>query len=404
MLVNLMPSSPLAWLTVLVAFASIGPCLYLLSMVPFAALARMRGRVVGPGESGPLAFVIPAHNEETDIENTLRDLVAAADAETSIHVIADNCTDETANLVRAFVGTTQVPIVLWERSDETKKAKGYALEWAIPQVFAWSEQRHASIKFLCVVDADATLSVGSIARAREGFLGGHNVLQSFYLFGDGLGLRAQVMRIASAAFSVRGLARSALGLSDTLKGNGMWFRRSVIEESPWRAYSLAEDLEYTFTLVRKGHRVHVMPHSFVTGRLAATEKGERDQRLRWEGGRWALVKAEVPQLIREWVSSPRWVTLDLIVELLIPPLGLLVAAEALISVVAWYVSFSAFVVMAAGWLSLAVYVVASVPIVGFPLSLLGALVYVPFYVAWKVLLLPATIVSSRSKRWIRTSR
>jgi cellulose synthase/poly-beta-1,6-N-acetylglucosamine synthase-like glycosyltransferase len=222
--------SALDWLMGTLALAAIAPCLYLLLLVPFAALARMRGRDLGRGEPGPLAFVIPAHNEETDIENTLRDLSAAADGETSIHVIADNCTDRTAEIVRAFIAQSSLPIVLWERQDATKKAKGYALEWAIPQIFAWSDQRQQSIAFLCVVDADATLSAGSIARAREGFAAGHTVLQSYYLFGDGIGLRAQVMRIAAGAFSVRGLARSVLGLSDTLKGNGMWFRRSVIEQ------------------------------------------------------------------------------------------------------------------------------------------------------------------------------
>lgn len=391
-------------LTFVLACLAIAPCLYLLSMVPLAALARVRGRAVGSGEAGPLAFVIPAHNEEADIEHTLRDLCAAADAETSLHVIADNCTDRTAEIVRAFIAQASIPIVLWERQDATKKAKGYALEWAIPQIFAWSDQRQQSIAFLCVVDADATLSAGSIARAREGFAAGGTVLQSYYLFGDGIGLRAKVMQIAAGAFSVRGLARSVLGLSDTLKGNGMWFRRSVIERCPWRAYSLAEDLEYTFTLVRNGHRVHVLPHSIVMGRLAATVQGERDQRLRWEGGRWAVVKAEVPKLLREWIAAPRWIVLDLAIELLIPPLGLLVAIELAITVAMAFLSPPGLMVMGVGWTALAIYVVASVPIVGLPLRLLGALVYVPLYVAWKVVLLPATIVSSRSKRWVRTAR
>jgi len=400
------PLSPIDWITFVLALLAAAPSLYLLSLVPLAMWARLRDRSGGAvGEPGHLVFVVPAHNEENDIETTLRDLSAHADAETSIHVIADNCADRTAELVRAFAASSKVPVVLWERFDDTKKAKGYALEWGLPQIFQWSDARQQPTAFVCIVDADATLSPGSVGRARSGFAAGRTVLQSVYVFGEGLGMRADVMRIASGAFSVRGLARSVLGLSDTLKGNGMWFRRSVIEESPWAAYSLAEDLEYTFTLVRKGHRVHVMPHSFVTGRLAATTGGERDQRLRWEGGRWAVVKGEVPRLLGEMLRAPSWTTLDLLVELLIPPLGLLVALQAAVFATSAALSapMSAAVVVL-GWVALGVYVVASVPIVGLPLRLWLALLYVPFYVVWKIALLPATIVSSRSKRWVRTSR
>ena len=64
----------------------------------------------------------------------------------------------------------------------------------------------------------------------------------------------------------------------------------------------------------------------------------------------------------------------------------------------------AWLVVAGGFLLLGLVVAASVPIAGLPLRLLVALGYVPFYVAWKVLLLPRTLAASRSKRWVRTAR
>jgi cellulose synthase/poly-beta-1,6-N-acetylglucosamine synthase-like glycosyltransferase len=387
------------------------PCWYLLSMVPVAALARARGRARQrrhpDPEAGHLAFVVPAHNEETDIEATLAGLTQRADGECSIHVVADNCTDRTAELVRGFAadaGTGGATVVLWERQDPEKKAKGFALEWALPQVFEWSDARGTPARFVCIVDADAALSEGSVRHARLNFAQGHDVLQSAYVFGEGLGMRARIMRIASAAFCVRGLARSTLQLSDTLKGNGMWFRRDVLEQVPWCAYSLAEDLEYTLTLVRAGYRVHVLPESQVYGRLAATTQGEQDQRLRWEGGRWAVVKVEVPRLLKDFLRGPNLVTLDLLVELIIPPLGLLVGIEAAVLVATLFLPGPAWLLVLAGWAALGLYVVASVFVVGLPVSNLLALVYVPFYVAWKVLLLPKTVAASRSKRWVRTSR
>src|SRR5262245_4178914 len=151
------------------------------------------------------------------------------DDDASIHAIADNCSDQTSSIVREFAAHSSCLVELWERSNPKKKAKGYALEWALPRIFAWCESRGHPAAFVCIVDADVGFTVGSLAVARAAFASGHDVLQSQYIFDQGLGLKAEVMRLASAALAVRGLGRSALGLSDTLKGNVMWFRREVLD-------------------------------------------------------------------------------------------------------------------------------------------------------------------------------
>lgn len=398
----------LANLAYVLALIAIAPCVYLLVLTFGAILARARERArrraPGPEERGHLVFVVPAHDEERDIRATVEGLIAQADADTSIHVIADNCTDGTADVVRAAIAETGAPVQLWERQDATKKAKGFALEWALPRIFAWSDERGRPAALVCIVDADAALTPGSVQRARQGFAAGEAVLQSEYLFGEGLGLKAKVMRIASAAIVVRGLGRSFFGVSDTLKGNGMWFRRSVLEQIPWCAYSLAEDLEYTMLLHRAGYRVHVLAGSGVSGRLAATQEGENTQRLRWEGGRWAVVRQELPELLRAVLRKPTVRNLDIVAELIVPPLGLLVSLQAVLLAALLFVPGHAWLVVAAGWSLLGLVVVASVPISGLPLHLLAALLYVPVYVLWKLLLLPRTLIASRSKRWVRTAR
>lgn len=394
------------------ALVAIAPCAYLAFLTLGAVLARLRERrqrrEARPEEAGHVVFVVPAHDEERDIRATVEGLVALNDGDSSVHVIADNCSDQTAAVVRAVMAETGAgergAVQLWERHDETKKAKGFALEWALPQIFAWSDQREQPARFVCIVDADSTLTDGSLRLARQGFAAGESVLQSEYLFGEGLGLKAKIMRIASAAIVVRGLGRSYFGTSDTLKGNGMWFRRSVLEQVPWCAYSLAEDLEYTMLLHRAGYRVHVLAGSGVSGRLAATAEGENTQRLRWEGGRWAVVRAELGGLVRAALRKPSLRNLDIVAELMVPPLGLLVSLQALLLCALLLVPGPAWLVLLSGWFVLGTVVVASVPIARLPLHLLGALFYVPFYVLWKLLLLPRTVIASRSKRWIRTAR
>ena len=270
-----MSASALQLAVYTLALLSILPCLYLAAMIPPAIMARRRGMHV-PDEQAPghLVFVIPAHDEHADIEDTLASLEGIVDVDCSIHVIADNCSDDTAELARAWAAQHNVATIVWERHHETQRTKGYALAWGLPQIFAWTDAHATPAAFVCIIDADATVTPDSVTRARAGFASGQTVLQSEYVFREGLGVRAAVMRIAAAGFVVRGLGRTFLGLSDTLKGNGMWFAREVLNETPWCAYSLAEDLENSTLLVDRGRTVHTLVGSQVTGKLAADTKGE----------------------------------------------------------------------------------------------------------------------------------
>jgi hypothetical protein len=97
-------------------------------------------------------------------------------------------------------------------------------------------------------------------------------------------------------------------------------------------------------------------------------------------------------------------TFDILVELLIPPLGLLVGLQAVALVVTALLPGHSYVILIAAWALLTSYVVISVPLAGLPLKTFLALAYVPIYVAWKIALIPRTFIASRSKRWIRTAR
>ena len=73
--------------------------------------------------------IIPAHNEEAVIAN-LVDSLQKQDYDKNlydIYVIADNCTDNTAKIAKAHGA------IVFERFDETKKTKGFALDWFLKQ-------------------------------------------------------------------------------------------------------------------------------------------------------------------------------------------------------------------------------------------------------------------------------
>src|SRR5262245_29528280 len=88
----------LAWFATALAVLAAAPCAYLLGLA-LAALTTLRRKgapeTPGPSGLGHLVFVVPAHNEEADIEATLHALCAQCDGDSSVHVIADNCSDRT---------------------------------------------------------------------------------------------------------------------------------------------------------------------------------------------------------------------------------------------------------------------------------------------------------------------
>jgi len=134
-------NSPLAPALSLVSYAiaifAILPCAYLLGLGLAALVGRLSRKAVlsepvGAEGQGHIAFVVPAHNEQADIEETLRGLIDTVDDNASIHIVADNCSDKTADVVRAFAAApartpTSRVIKLLERRPETLRAKGYAL-------------------------------------------------------------------------------------------------------------------------------------------------------------------------------------------------------------------------------------------------------------------------------------
>ena len=69
--------------------------------------------------------IIPAHNEEAVVANLVESLKHQDYPKElyDIYVIADNCTDKTAEVAR------KAGAIVYERFDETKKTKGFALNW-----------------------------------------------------------------------------------------------------------------------------------------------------------------------------------------------------------------------------------------------------------------------------------
>ena len=217
----------------------------------------------------------------------------------------------------------------------------------------------------------------------------------------GASWRTRLMSIALGAFHrVRSRARERLGTSCGIRGNGWCITHRQLAKLPYRAYSLAEDVEYGIDLGLAGARVQYADEAEVAAMMVSGERAARTQRQRWEGGRLELIRTRALPLLRA-------VCLDLALDLLIPPLSYVALnVMALIAVagisLAWFPALLPWL-----WLGLGCAACLSIYVVrGWQLSGIGPrgildLARAPFFVLWKLLLMLGT---RDSNAWVRTRR
>lgn len=118
------------------------------------------------------AVLISARNEELVIGNLL-DSIAAQDYPSrlvNVFVVADNCTDSTAQIAREHGAA------VYERFNKAEVGKGYALEYLIDKIL---EEYGDVFDAYMVFDADNLLSEDYISRMNETFSDGYGIITSY---------------------------------------------------------------------------------------------------------------------------------------------------------------------------------------------------------------------------------
>lgn len=372
------------------------PCVYLLLLTLLSA-----STVPPPRSSRRLRFdiVVPAHNEAAGIARTVANLLRLDWPQESFRVlvVADNCTDTTAEAARAAGATVLT------RDDAQLRGKGYALAHAF--TFSRTDGRADAV---VVVDADSEASANLLEAFAARLERGETAVQAHYgVLNARDSWRTRLMAIALGAFHMlRSRARERLRVSCGIRGNGWCVTHALLDAIPYRAFSLTEDVEFGVELGLKGYRVAYADEARVEGEMVTGEKAARSQRARWEGGRFKLIGGNVPRLLGATLRTGSRVCADLALDLLVLPLSYIVVNVVLLLAAgagAWAL------LSQDGWLWLALADAAAILLYvmrGWQLSGVGArglldLAGAPAFVVWKVLLM----VSGRKvQQWIRTDR
>jgi 1,2-diacylglycerol 3-beta-glucosyltransferase len=270
-------------------------CAYYGFLALYALLAKGENRIIKQNPVNTFAIIIPAHNEEDIIYHVLESCAKLDYPKNSykVFVIADNCSDRTAEVA------VNNGAVCLERYDKNHKGKGFALAWAFDRILP---EGHDGV---IVVDADCHLDAHALRVFDQHLAGGDKVLQA----NDASSNPDETTM--SYAVAVGNLIendlfyapKSRLGMVVFLRGTGMVFHKEVLLSYPWKAHSIAEDVEYTLNLLSEGIRVTFLDGVKVKSEFPVYNDQLNTQRMRWAGGSLGFVKTHALKLI--WAGLVR---------------------------------------------------------------------------------------------------
>ncbi|WP_240325547.1 glycosyltransferase family 2 protein [Sphingomonas mesophila] len=344
------------------------------------------------------AVIVPAHDEADGIAATVAHIRAQLRSLDYLLVVADNCTDDTADQAR-LAGARVI-----ERNDLDNVGKGYAL------AFGCDELAKCPRNVVIIIDADCRIAVGGLQRLALEAAVRRVAIQAAYLMESPPDTNALVA-ISSFAFRVRNVVRqrglARLGAAALLQGTGMAFPWSMVSAAPLATDDIVEDLNLGIALLQQGHRIG-WSEAVIVSSQPANREATMTQRTRWEHGSTSSAPGNILKLAREALRQRRVDLAILALDLLVPPLALLLVVTivscalagilALLGTGMWPVTILG-MVLAALILTVLLAWVAE----GQRLLTFNTLLKVPAYVLWK-LPIYARLLAARQKTWVRTAR
>ncbi|NMN02578.1 glycosyltransferase family 2 protein [Bifidobacterium panos] len=253
------------------------------------------------------AVLISARNEEHVISN----LIDCIDNQTyptdliDIWLVADNCTDNTAQVVRDL-GCHVV-----ERHNTELVGKGYALTYLLDHMIDSGLADTYDAYF--VFDADNKLDKRYFEEMNNAFHSGFKILTSYR---NSVNLADNWVSSGSALWFIResrflNNSRMLFGSSCHVGGTGFMFSKEIMKRNRgWKFHLLTEDLEFTMDSVLHGDRVGYCGSAILYDEQPITFAQSWRQRLRWSKGFLQVFRYYGPALIRRAVRERDFSAVD----------------------------------------------------------------------------------------------
>ncbi len=239
-----------------------------------------------------IIVLIPAHNEESEIAETLQSVLSQSLPTDKIIVIADNCVDET------IIISNRMGVEVFETVGNQHKKAGALNQWLDANLDNLSENDQ-----ILVMDADTILDKNFLANASREIDKGYAACGGVFSGKPGGGFVGMLQRNEYARYA-RDVARKH-GKTLVLTGTATLFKvdclKNVIEArklgliprkgsepvdnpSVYDIKVLTEDNELTFALLHLGYRIIAPAYCKLQTEVMPTWRALWRQRLRWKRG------------------------------------------------------------------------------------------------------------------------
>ena len=224
-------------------------------------------------------IVIAARNEKYVIGNLLESINKQDYPKEllTVFVVADNCTDNTAEIARSKGA------ICYERNDPDYRTKGYALQYLFDKI----EKDYGIETFegYFVFDADNLLKKNYISKMNDAFDCGCKIITSYR---NTKNFDENWIASTYALHWIRSIrtnhrARSVLHLATNIQGTGFLFANEIVRNG-WHYTSLTEDRALTADAVAQGYEITYQDEAEFFDEQPVSLKVALRQRLRWSKG------------------------------------------------------------------------------------------------------------------------
>lgn len=225
------------------------------------------------------AILIAARNEKNVIGNLI-DSINKQDYpkdKLTIFVVADNCTDNTAEIAREHGA------ICYERFDDEHKTKGFALQYLLERI----EEDYGRMSFegYFIFDADNLLNTDYISKMNNAFDAGEKIITSYRNtknFDENWIASTYALHWLRSV-RVNHRARSMFRLATNIQGTGFLFASEIVKDG-WKYTSLTEDRALTADAVAQGYKITYQDEAEFFDEQPISLKVALRQRLRWSKG------------------------------------------------------------------------------------------------------------------------
>lgn len=269
-------------------------------------------------------IIIAAKDEAEVIGRTIEGLLQLNYPKDKYEIIvaADNCTDNTADIVRSYDGEVKVRVIERHEPDKKKHKVGWVLNYLFDKLMPEIDNFEFFVRFDAddIVDKDYLRHMNNAfesgAKAAKGYNHASNLTQNMVAGVSGL------WYIRDSRFNCH--ARAGLHTDTFLLGGGMMFAASSIkEDGGWICTGTSEDTEFTIRNMDKKRKNMYVPDAILYEDQPSTVKDCFRRNIRMGNGLHKLFWTKGVMCFFKFFRYWRFCYIDMFLNLLFIPIAVL---------------------------------------------------------------------------------